>query len=211
MLEHVDKNQGAEYLKYIRKDTTITDDEIVEYCHLNDSLGNPVCETYGTMTVSPSSLRYIYHSHLILTHLNTVNLSNIVEVGGGYGGLCLALHFFATKYNIRINSYSIVDLPSIIKLQKLYISDLRPDINVSYIDAETFGKDIPNTDLFLVSNYCFSEIPDALQKLYISNLFPKVAHGFMAWNNIPLYNFGFTTKSETEKPLTGPANKYVYF
>jgi hypothetical protein len=50
-----------------------------------------------------------------------------------------------------------------------------------------------------------------LQKQYIATLFPKVSHGFMAWNNIPLYNFGFETKSETEVPLTGPVNKYVYF
>ncbi len=63
------------------------------------------------------SLGYIYHSHLILTHLKTCILDTIVEVGGGYDGLCLALHLFAAKYNVNIKSYTIVDLPSISKLQ----------------------------------------------------------------------------------------------
>ena len=65
--------------------------------------------------------------------------------------------------------------------------------------------------MFLISNYCFSEIPGNLQKEYIAKLFPKVSHGFMAWNHIPVYNFGFDIKEEVEFPKTGSYNKYIYF
>jgi hypothetical protein len=65
--------------------------------------------------------------------------------------------------------------------------------------------------MFLVSNYCFSEISTEFQKKYIDTLFPKISHGFMAWNNSPTYYFGFEIKEEIEYPKTGNFNRYVYF
>jgi hypothetical protein len=93
----------------------------------------------------------------------------------------------------------------------MYISKVNSSISVEYIDAATFGSDIKDTNLFLVSTYCFSEIPLELQDSYIKTLFPKVSHGFIAWNMIPLYDFGFTLKVEDEIPSTFPNNKYLYF
>jgi len=136
---------------------------------------------------------------------------DIVEVGGGYGGLCLALHHFAEKYGVKIKSYTILDLAPPSRLQKLYLEKIQPSLKVDLVDASTFGEGISKTNLFLISNYCFSEIPDNLQKEYIAKLFPKVSHGFMAWNHIPLYNFGFDVKEEMEYPKTGAYNKYLYF
>jgi hypothetical protein len=69
--------------------------------------------------------------------------------------------------------------------------------------------DKPN--LFLVSCYSFSEIPREYQTKYIENLFPKIKHGFITWNNIPVYNFGFVVDVEEEVPKTGKVNKYVRF
>jgi hypothetical protein len=33
----------------------------------------------------------------------------------------------------------------------------------------------------------------------------------MAWNWIPLYDFGFPVREEIEYPKTGGYNKYIYF
>jgi len=213
MLEHVTASQGSEYLKYIRK-TTITQNEIESFCNLNDSIGNPNIIKYNNFSSSPTSLRYIYHSHLILKYLESLKLDSIdiVEIGGGYGGLCLAIHFFSEKYGLKINSYTIIDLPSISKLQEKYIYKINPLININYIDATRFGSNISKTNLFCISNYCFSEISSDFQKIYINSLFNKVIHGFMVWNAIPVYNFGFTYKEENEIPFTGGKyNKYIYF
>jgi hypothetical protein len=132
-------------------------------------------------------------------------------VGGGYGGLCLALYYFSKKYNIHINSYSIIDLKEPLVLQKLYLSKLLTETSVEFIDSSTFGAHIEKENMFLVSNYCFSEIPDEFQKKYIQNLFPKVSHGFMAWNFIKTYDFGFSFREEQESPKTDTFNKYIYF
>lgn len=213
VVEHVSHYEGNQYLNFIRSMMDITTHEIKQFCDKNDSLGSPNKSDFGFMTASPTSLRYIFHSHLILKHLQSLNLpsADIVEIGGGYGGLCMAVHFFAHKYNIKINSYTCVDLPIISELQKLYLTELLPGVKIDFVDSTTYGANISNTNMFLISNYCFSEISFDYQKKYIEHLFPKVSHGFMAWNCISLYNFGFNYKDEKEYPMTHEMNRYVYF
>ena len=218
MLEHVSETYGNQYLEGILSYTTITEQEIAAFCAKNDAVGNPDKSKYTdffvNISVSPSSLRYIFHAHLILTHMKAVGntTADVVEVGGGYGGLCLAVHYFAPKYGIKIKSYRICDLRNIIRLQKLYLDRVEPTLKVEYVDATTYGEQIARDKMFLISNYCFSEIAKGAQDSYRQKLFPKVAHGFMAWNHIPVYDFGFTTRVEAEFPNTGgPLNKYVYF
>lgn len=214
ILEHLNPEYGGDYIEYIKSYTDITDDMIREFCHLNDSIGNPATTDYEFVKASPSNMRYIFHSHIILRHLQSLNMPkiDIVEVGGGYGGLCLALHHFSKSYNIQVNSYTIIDLKEPSNLQRIYLSRLMPEIKVDCIDACTFGKEIDKREMFLISNYCFSEISDEYQKEYITHLFPKVSHGFMAWNFIKTYDFGFKMHIEKERPCTaGEYNKYVYF
>jgi len=211
ILEHTSFEQGVEYLNLITANS-IAKDEVVNFCNLNDSIGNPVKLDFGGIISSPSNLRYIYHAHLILTHFKTFNMPvNIVEVGGGYGGLYLAICFFANKYSINIESYTIIDLPIVVKFQKLYLSNFSLKVPIDFIDSTTYGSDISKSNLFLISNYCFSEISMEHQKKYIEILFPKINHGFFAWNSIPVYNFGFNYSEEEEVPKTGLYNKYIRF
>ena len=213
MLEHVTSEHGRQYLDLIGTETTLSMYDIKDFCAMN-SLGKPVTADYYFTTTSPTNLRYIYHAHRILMHLQSLNLPeiHIVELGGGYGGLCLAVHYFAPHYSLEIDSYTIVDLPAPSKLQAMYIEKVNPDIHVNCVDGSTYGASVEGSDMFLISNYCFSEIADVHQKGYIQHLFPKVSHGFMAWNHIPTYNFGFPFEEEAEVPATGGAhNKYVYF
>ena len=187
---------------------------IKEFCNLNDKVGNPVKFKFFDFETSPTSLRYIYHCHLILSYIKTLNLENLdlVEIGVGYGGLCFAIHFFSKFYNIKINSYTIIDIKSVCELQKLYLNIIEYDIsNIEYLNSNTFGNDIKKENLFLISNYCFSEIESHLQQKYIDILFPKILHGFMIWNLIPFFNFGFETEIKVEIPCTGGGNKYIYF
>jgi hypothetical protein len=182
---------------------------IIRFCQENDKYGGGEKYDFGFIVTSPSNFRYILHAHLIFTHIKSNNMNdvNIVEVGCGYGGLCLAIHLFSNLYNINILSYNLVDLPDMINLQKIYLSNFNIN-NLKFHNA--YDYNIEN-NLFLISNYCFSEISDDNQKQYIQKLFPKVIHGFMAWNFIPVYNFGFECKVVDEYPLTGCYNKYIFF
>ncbi len=218
MLEHVTFDIGIQYLNYIFKEPLLTVSDIIKYCELNDTIGGGIKYNYNFITTSPSNFRYIFHSHLILSHIKRLGLNNLnlVEVGCGYGGLCLALNYFSKVYGITINKYHLVDLGPINQLQKFYLQYHDIYFDLKFHDANYFGKDIDDNNLFLVSNYCFSEISKQNQEQYITHLIPKVSHGFMAWNHIPTYNFGFEYTEELEYPLTCSShnpylNKYVYF
>jgi hypothetical protein len=212
MLEHVSKEQGDQYLDCIKKFTNINDEEIKEFCIKNDQIGTPIKSDFGFVTTSPTNLRYIFQAYLILSHFKSKCINepiDILELGGGYGGLCLAIHHFASKYDIKINSYTIVDLSEILKLQRYYLDN--HNISVNFVDAFTYGKEIENKEYYLVSCYCFSEISKDHQQNYITHLFPKIRYGFITWNEIEVYAIGFTTSIEEEYPKTGPKNKYVKF
>lgn len=213
VLEHVSYEQGMEYLSFILSKTPFQEKDIVEFCRLNDQYGNGVKNDYGFIHTSPSNLRYIFHSYLILNHINQSNqkTKKVVEVGCGYGGLCLAISYFSKIMNVTIDEYHLIDLPEISRLQNMYLEKHNIEFPTYFHNAFEYGQHISSRDLFLVSNYCFSEISKENQDLYIKHLFSKVIHGFMVWNHIPVYDFGFNMQVEDEYPLTGSLNKYIYF
>lgn len=210
MLEHVSPDQGIQYFNLLKSHMTHAD--ISEFCKLNDAIGNPNRHIIPelSMRVSGTSLRYLFHAWIILT--NRPDSSPIIELGCGYGGLCLAIDFLSKKLNRTIPSYTCIDLDAPLSLQKRYLSNFDLSFPVQFVASSTYGSGIEGSDNFLVSSYCFSEISDMYQKKYIETLFPKVSHGFIAWNNIPLYDFGKPgIRSEPERPMTGPVNLFVYF
>ena len=139
ILEHVSSEQGIKYLYEIqtRFNSFYNDnkDYLIELSHLNDYYGKTNKSTITNFTnCSPTNLRYILHSLLILTYMNECMLNNIdiVEIGGGYGGLCFFIEKLSKLFNININSYTIFDLPEPLLLQKKYLESWRPQ-EVSYI------------------------------------------------------------------------------
>jgi len=215
MLEHVSQEYGNQYLKLIKEKFTIPDSDIIQFAIMNDVIGDPKKYNYLGVNMSPTSLRYFFQAMLILKYFESTGVSNlrIVELGGGYGGLCLAINF-CSKYftSFKINEYNIIDLESPTKLQKKYLSCHKLSFNINTYVSDNFGAELmSNDDLFLISNYCFSEIDKRLQDKYISILFPKIKHGFITWNMIPIYNFGKTVSIEEEYPKTGEYNYYIKF
>jgi hypothetical protein len=220
ILEHVSYEHGLEYLECIKTKTSYKMKDVVLFCLKNDSVGLPhrseyVFEGYGKIKVSPTSLRYVYQSYLILTHLQALGKSaggDVVEIGGGYGGLCVALyHFIGYFQDVKINRYTILDLSEVIRLQEMFHRAIGIREDIQYVDASTHGKDIETRGMFCISNYCYSEISGENQHGYCYWLFPKVSHGFMCWNNSREPSLPFEFKQIREEPNTGEYNKFIYF
>ena len=133
ILEHVSYELGLKYLQLIQFEfNDISTENIIEFLQVNDKYGIPNKYVYtfknNKINCSPTSIRYIYHSLLILSNYRNTECKNIVEVGCGYGGLCLAINYFSKILNININNYNIIDLPDTCNLITKYL-----DINNSYI------------------------------------------------------------------------------
>ena len=218
ILEHVSQDLGNKYYDLIKKEFFIEDEKIVKFCELNDFYGSPdkyLIKNLNTI-VSPTSLRYIFHSLLIIDHIRSLNLSNlnIVEVGAGYGGLALCMNYFGSDL---IESYTCIDFPEVLQLQKLYLSKFQLNFPVSFVDCSTFGYSIDKPNIFFISNYGFSEISETKRNKYSEILIPKVQHGFMSWCGVDVYNFGKSeVKFVDERPMTAgggfaSGNKFVYF
>jgi hypothetical protein len=217
ILEHVSNNQGYDYLQYIINKFNLfytnNKNYLIEICNQNDLYGQPNKTYFNDFCeCSPTNLRYILHSLLILEYCNKINLTDIdfVEIGGGYGGLAFFLYKLAKIYNITIKSYIIFDLPEPMILQKKYLNLHNIDINTLNI----YDDININKNSFLISNYAYSEISHDLQQLYTNKVInPYISHGFMVWNFIEFYNFCDNKNfiKENEYPLTGTNNYYIYF
>ena len=116
-----------------------------------------------------------------------LNNIDIIEIGGGYGGLCFFIYKLAFMFDITINTYSIFDLEMPLILQKKYL-EKNNIVNVNFVNLTNITN--LNKNSFLISNYAFSEISMDLQKQYTEQVLnPYTSHGFLTWNFIDVYNF----------------------
>jgi hypothetical protein len=219
ILEHVGQLHGYQYLSEIFdtelfKSGKLTKEMIKNFCIENDKIGDPNKFDFDFVEASPTNFRYILHAILSLEQMAKSNCTKIVEVGGGYGGLCLMISKIIEMYDFKIEEYNIIDLTEICKLQVKYLSNHNLNFIFNSVDSVTFGQNITSNDLFLISNYCLGEISKELVDKYSEKLFPKVSSGFMVWNFNPIFpsvSEKFNLVIETEKPLTHWSNKYLYF
>lgn len=231
VLEHVTPKQGYEYLLEIQKKFGVFFNThkqyLIKLCVINDLYGNPNKFSFENFTLcSPANLRYILHGLLILSYIQQLGMNNIniIEIGGGYGGLCFYIYKMAGFFNITIKTYNIFDLPEPMALQKKYLH-VHGVENIKFMNLDDYENvklsssctekslTLPE-DCFLVSNYAYSEITMDLQKKYTKYVLnPYVSHGFLAWNFINVYNFIENKQLciVDEFPSTGEGNKYVSF
>lgn len=181
ILEHVDFDFGNKYNKEIINEFKVKVSDYIDIIKANDAIGNPVKYNFDVIEMSPSNLRYIYHSLLIKSKcdkwFNKKNIK-IIEIGGGYGGLCLFIKKIFNEYDI---DYTIIDLPEPGVLQNKYISALGLT-NCRIVSA--FDMDSISSEKFdlVISNYCLSEISLENQKEYFDKIIKNCDKKFFIWN-----------------------------
>jgi hypothetical protein len=191
ILEHVSYELGESYITLVKNEfPNISYENITNFVTINDRFGSPNKYTYKytdkNILCSPTSLRYIYHALIILEHYKKTDCENIVEVGCGYGGLCLAIHYFANLNCINIKNYNIIDMPEVCRLIEKYLymnNDDIPTPGAIIHHSTTYGDNINDEKLFFISNYCYTEIETLHNNGYSSTLLPKTEHGFITWQN----------------------------
>lgn len=141
-------------------------DEHYDQFILNDSVGNPRVFDNG---ISPATLRYINSAYEITKLLGRNKPKRILEIGGGYGGLCRIL---SVVYNFE--EYTNVDLPEAEALFNKYISYF-PALN-GKVNNIVRGK----YDLFIADS-SLSECSSAAQLKYFK-MASKCDYVFIVYN-----------------------------
>ena len=174
VLEHVSFEEGQQYLKEIDIDYLDKLEEVKE----NDSLGSPVIYEYPSVgEISPTTIRYIKNTSDIINKFGT-SFDSIVEIGGGYGGLCKVISSF-----IKFEQYLLLDLEECNLLSRKYLSHFNLP-TLSYRSEEIDEID-ENFDL-LISNYAFSECHKEVQQDYIERFIKKSNNFYIMHNNFHL-------------------------
>tara|TARA_Y100001970_G_scaffold283881_1_gene400056 strand:+ start:1908 stop:2678 length:771 start_codon:yes stop_codon:yes gene_type:complete len=171
ILEHVSPEHGGRYIEHILEYEL--NDEMIDEFKDNDDLGGPNRVDYGEPfgKVSPSTLRYIRNALDISYFFGEGELNKIVEIGGGYGGLCKTISCLCD-----FDEYHIYDIEPASKLQEKYLSKFGIKAVHHSVPEET--KDI---DL-VISNYAYSELGENLQDLYYNNVIKNAKKVYMILN-----------------------------
>jgi putative sugar O-methyltransferase len=155
----------------------------------NDKVGNPILQNYDELgDIDPSTLAYFNHAIEILKIIDIYKPRKILEIGGGYGGLCRILSIF-----IKFDEYIIVDLPDVLKISQKYLSHFPKLANkvkfVSYENYENilnFSKDSHIDLLIAVSS--ISECAREIQNKYIRDFCLNSKYIFTVWNTLHILN-----------------------
>lgn len=170
VLEHVSYEEGIEYLSEIK----IKYDDKLNQIKENDKYGNPITYEYDTIgTISPTTIRYIKNTSDIINRFGT-DIKSIVEIGGGYGGLCKVLNSF-----IDFQSYLLIDLEECNLLSRKYLK-LFDIPSFSHRSEEIEVEE--QFDLF-ISNYALSECDRDTQLEYIDKFLKNSKKFYIMHNN----------------------------
>ncbi len=208
VLEHVSEEQGRAYLQIIANDLDILAQ--MDSFKPNDEYGNPrMCEYPDIGMISPTTLRYIKVLADIKAHFQTVDNLNICEIGVGYGGQCRIINAY-----FKPATYCLVDMQPVLALTERYLDNY---ILPSVLTYKTMNElDRREYDL-VISNYAFTELPRAIQDVYLSKVILNSKRGYITYNEHSPEKFNSYKSNEllamipgskalSEEPLTNPKN-----
>lgn len=200
ILEHTSEEQGRQYLEIIASQSPSFLGMMDRFA-VNDLIGGASVVNFSEdCKVSPSTLRYVkVASDLKALFGDSIDDGHIAEIGVGYGGQRLIL-----DQVYRFRSYDMFDLPPVLALVSKYLE--------SHLLSSCYATKTLNThdgakryDL-VISNYAFSELPAAVQRLYVDKVLSKADRGYMTMNSgLPesFYSEGRMTLEELRVAIPG--------
>ena len=208
ILEHVSETQGGEYLRLLSGDPEILAG--MERFKANDRHGGPLTYEYpGVGVVSPSTLRYVKVLADLKAHFRTLDGLDVCEIGVGYGGQCRVINA-----HYQPATYRLVDIrPALLLAQRFLDHYAIPSV----LTYQTMNE-LPRQSFDLViSNYAFTELPRAIQDVYLAKVIAGAKRGYITYNEINPTEFGSYRAAELiemipgsvrrdEVPLTHPNN-----
>lgn len=149
----------------------------------NDNFGNPLKWNFEfhESPLSSSVINYANDAFEIANLIGISKIQKIVEIGGGYGGLCRILSSV-----VSFDQYILIDQPQPLALAKKYL-DSYPHLanKISYIssfDKEKIKK-LSDIDLFIACN-SIAELNEREQEFYNNYIILKSDLSYIVYNTL---------------------------
>jgi len=209
ILEHVSPDHGQRYFNGIMQYDL--DENLIEAFKENDKFGGANILDYGEPfgQVSPSTLRYVQNTLDIAHFVGEGEIRKIVEIGGGYGGLCKTINCLCD-----FDEYHIYDIQQASRLQEKYLSNFDVGEKVSFHSSVDPIEDV---DL-VISNYAYSELSLDLQDAYYENVIKNAKRVYMILNRGEVSREVLLNRAKEDFEVTvekvldfWPPNGYLYY
>jgi putative sugar O-methyltransferase len=175
ILEHVDFQTGQNYINRI-ENLGFDIHELIKIGLPNDFYGNPRTYKFNSLPkISPTTLRYLAVACELQATFGSLENLDIIEIGAGYGG---QLAILSRMYNLQ--SYSIYDLPQAQELIGHYLDSIGVALEPRMLDIDHVT---PGSHDLIISNYAFSELPNDIQRKYLTNTLAKSTKGYLIMNS----------------------------
>jgi len=166
-----------------------------------DEIGGPDKYYYAEIgwEMSPTTLRYMNTAFDIADSfggedegIDWFEDKKIIEVGGGYGGLCSVLHQAAD-----LREYTLVEIEPVRGLAERYLTEANVINNESTVNVvtpqgvelESDDPELESAELtqgedwdLLISEYAFCELNQTGMEFYYRNVFPRVKNCYLGMN-----------------------------
>ncbi len=196
LMEHVDPAHGWRYLETLPAPLP---PKLLAAMRENDKQGGASLFNYNGMMIAPTTMRHGAMAYRLSKLFKP--LGNVIEIGGGYGGLCLVMSKWA-----KFKSWTLVDLGPTLALNRRYLEGVP---NVAYLDAEgdSWGE---GYDL-VVSTYAYSECSPEMKEAYLEKILKVTPRGYLVCNNGGGPELADMLDAELlpEDPLTNEGNYVV--
>ena len=178
VLEHLTESDALLYVSEMKSKETLTE-TILDSVRENDLYGSPLTINHSELgMISPTTVRYLKNSlDIITTFKENSPFKKVLEIGGGYGGLCKVFSSFN-----KFNHYYLVDFPEVNGLSKKYLSNFKLIKNKIYQISTNALREIKDLDL-VISNYAFSECSREVQETYYDLFIKNSKNFYLAYNN----------------------------
>jgi putative sugar O-methyltransferase len=185
VLEGKDCSVGRHYLNRINNDNYSTEFlNNLEKFRENDIFGNPyLCDYDEVKKINYNTIMYAYQTLDMSSFIGTFQPKRIIEIGGGYGGMCKV---FSSIYNF--DEYVLVDLSEVIALCKKYLANF-PDLykKVTFLTPEDIKINSTFGDFDLsIAVFSMSECNEEVQNMYADKIILNSKYSFIGYNKLHL-------------------------
>ncbi len=196
LMEHVDPAHGWLYLATLPAPMP---KKLLAAMRANDESGGASLVNFNGLMIAPTTMRHGVTAYRLSQLFRP--LGNVIEIGGGYGALCLIMSKWA-----KFMSWTMVDLAPTLALAERYLNGVQ---NVRFMDAE--GEGWGNGYDLAVSFYAFSECSREMQEEYLEKILLKTPRGYMGCNRGDSRMLASRLNAELlpEEPITNTGNYVV--